>query len=187
MRFTFTPLAIPDVVQIEPGSAGDERGFLAETFRAGDFAAAGIREPFVQENHARSSRGVLRGLHFQKPPRSQGKLVRCVRGRVYDVAVDLRRGSAHYGRWVGLELTEDNRRMIYIPPGFAHGFQVLSESADVLYKMTEYYSPAHEAGIRWDDPELAIAWPDREPILSPKDGTLPRLKDAPDVGFRVPA
>lgn len=177
MEFAFASLDIPGLLEIEHQRAGDGRGFFAETFREGVFARAGI-PPLVQENHSRSGRGVVRGLHYQLNPKAQGKLVRCSRGAILDVAVDLRKASPAYGRWAARELSEENRRMLWIPPGFAHGFYVLTETADVLYKQSEYYSPEHERGIRWDDPDLAIPWPGRSPALSPKDAAYPFLKQA---------
>jgi len=164
--------SIPDVVLIEPKVFGDSRGFFYESFNQQAFqAATGVQCDFVQDNHSRSSQGVLRGLHYQLPPRSQGKLVRVVRGAVFDVAVDIRKGSPTFGQWVGALLTEDNHRQLWVPPGLAHGFLVLSESADFLYKTTDYYSPEHERCIRWDDPQLAIVWPAVEAAiqLSAKD------------------
>ena len=164
--------SIPDVVLIEPKVFGDSRGFFYESFNQQAFrAATGVLCDFVQDNHSRSSQGVLRGLHYQLPPRAQGKLVRVVRGAVFDVAVDIRKGSPTFGQWVGALLTEDNHRELWVPPGLAHGFLVLSESADFLYKTTDYYSPEHERCIRWDDPQLAIAWPSVEAAiqLSAKD------------------
>lgn len=164
--------SIPDVVLIEPKVFGDSRGFFYESFNQQAFrAATGVQCDFVQDNHSRSSQGVLRGLHYQLPPRAQGKLVRVVRGAVFDVAVDIRKGSPTFGQWVGALLTEDNHRELWVPPGLAHGFLVLSESADFLYKTTDYYSPEHERCIRWDDPQLAIAWPSVEAAiqLSAKD------------------
>ena len=164
--------SIPDVVLIEPKVFGDSRGFFYESFNQQAFnEATGTNHAFVQDNHSRSSKGVLRGLHYQLPPRAQGKLVRVVRGAVFDVAVDIRKGSPTFGKWVGALLTEDNHRQLWVPPGLAHGFLVLSESADFLYKTTDYYSPEHERCIRWDDPQLAIAWPSVEAAiqLSAKD------------------
>ena len=164
--------SIPDVVLLEPKVFGDSRGFFYESFNQQSFReATGVQCDFVQDNHSRSSQGVLRGLHYQLPPRAQGKLVRVVRGAVFDVAVDIRKGSPTFGQWVGALLTEDNHRQLWVPPGLAHGFLVLSESADFLYKTTDYYSPEHERCIRWDDPELAIAWPAVEAAiqLSAKD------------------
>ena len=170
-----TPLAIADVMLIEPKVFGDSRGFFYESFNQQAFdQATGVHLPFVQDNHSRSRRGVLRGLHYQLPPKAQGKLVRVVRGAVFDVAVDIRRDSPTYGQWVGVELSEENHRQLWIPPGLAHGFVVLSETADFLYKTTDTYSPAHERSIRWDDPAIGIEWPlaahgISEPLLSDKD------------------
>lgn len=161
---------IPDVLVLEPRVFEDERGFFLESWNAREFqSAVGFDVQFVQDNHSRSSCGVLRGLHYQiKQP--QGKLVRVVRGSVFDVAVDLRRSSAMFGRWFGTELSEHNHRQVWIPPGFAHGFVVLSESADCLYKTTDYYAPEHERCLIWSDPEIGIDWPlDREPVQSAKD------------------
>lgn len=167
-----TRLAIPDVVLIEPRVFGDARGFFYESFNAEAFrAATGIDLEFVQDNHSRSTKGVLRGLHYQLPPHAQGKLVRAVRGAVFDVAVDIRASSPSFGQWVGAELTEENHRQLWVPPGFAHGFLVLSETADFLYKTTEYYAATHERCIAWNDPTLAVHWPqsDGTPQLSGKD------------------
>jgi dTDP-4-dehydrorhamnose 3,5-epimerase len=166
MPFTFTHLAIPDVILIEPAIFRDERGFFMESYKYSDFVAFGIKEHFVQDNHSRSVKGVLRGLHYQKHPKAQGKLVRVVVGEVFDVGVDIRLGSPTYGKWVGEVLSAENKRMLYIPPGFAHGFCVLSDVADVLYKTTEEYAPEYDAGIIWNDPEIGIQWPIEHPILS---------------------
>ncbi len=171
MSLSVTPTALPEVLMLEPRVFGDPRGFFLESFNARRFAeATGLRPAFVQDNHSRSSQGVLRGLHYQlRQP--QGKLVRVVRGRVFDVAVDLRRSSPSFGRWAGVELSEDNHRQLWIPPGFAHGFLVLSEHADFLYKTTDYYAPEHERSLRWDDPTVGIDWPlaGLVPTLSAKD------------------
>lgn len=165
-----TPTAIPDLLLVEPKVFGDARGFFFESFNRKAFRdATGIDADFVQDNHSRSARGVLRGLHYQLR-QAQGKLVRVVRGSVYDVAVDVRKSSATFGRWVGLELSEENQRQLWIPPGFAHGFLVLSDAADFLYKTTDYYAPEHERCIAWNDPTLAIDWPlDGRPQVSAKD------------------
>ena len=165
-----TRLAIPDVVLIEPKVFGDARGFFFESFNQKAFnEATGTNHAFVQDNHSRSSQGVLRGLHYQIQ-QPQGKLVRVARGRVWDVAVDIRKSSPTFGQWVGAELSEDNQYQLWVPPGFAHGFVVLSESADFLYKTTDYYAPEHERCIAWNDPQLAIAWPIAgAPSLSAKD------------------
>jgi dTDP-4-dehydrorhamnose 3,5-epimerase len=178
MPFTFTPLAIPDVTLVEARAFGDDRGFFLESFKRSDFAARGLPEAFVQANHSRSTRGVLRGLHYQLQPMAQGKLVCAVRGAVFDVAVDIRRGSPTYGRWVGALLSDENHRLLYVPPGFAHGFCVLSDEADVLYQVTAEYSPEHDRGILWNDPAIGVEWPLAEPRLSPKDARQPLLADA---------
>ena len=176
-----TPLAIPEVMLIEPKVFGDDRGFFLESFNQQVFnQATGTDYSFVQDNHSRSKKGVLRGLHYQLPPHAQGKLVRVVRGAVFDVAVDVRRGSPTFGQWVGAELTEDNHRQLWLPPGFAHGFLVLSDSADFLYKATAYYAPQSDRGIAWNDPAIGIQWPqlDVELSLSDKDLKQPLLADA---------
>ena len=165
-----TPTAIPDVLIIEPKVFGDERGLFYESFNQKVFnEVAGLNSSFVQDNHSRSAKGVLRGLHYQiRLP--QGKLVRVVRGAVFDVAVDIRKDSPTFSKWVGIELSEDNCKQLWVPPGFAHGFVVLSDSADFLYKTTEYYTPQHECCIAWNDPEIGIRWPlTCEPNLSKKD------------------
>ncbi|KIZ37777.1 dTDP-4-dehydrorhamnose 3,5-epimerase [Stutzerimonas stutzeri] len=170
---------IPDVLIIEPRVFGDERGFFYESFNAAAFkAATGLERQFVQDNHSKSQRGVLRGLHYQIQ-QPQGKLVRVVAGEVFDVAVDLRRSSPSFGRWVGTRLSAQNQRQLWIPEGFAHGFVVLSESAEFLYKTTDYYAPEHERSLLWNDPQLAIEWPiDEPPQLSAKDQAGKRLSDA---------
>jgi dTDP-4-dehydrorhamnose 3,5-epimerase len=175
----FTRMAIPDLVLIEPRVFGDDRGFFYESFNRKAFAEGIGSDPeFVQDNHSRSVRGVLRGLHYQVQ-QAQGKLVRVVQGRVYDVAVDLRRASPHFGKWVGVELSADNKRMFWVPAGFAHGFVVLSDTAEFLYKTTDYYAPAHERSILWNDPQIGIEWPiDFEPTLSKKDAVGSLLRDA---------
>jgi dTDP-4-dehydrorhamnose 3,5-epimerase len=168
------------LVLVEPTVHGDERGFLVETFSARDWAEAGIDADFVQDNHSRSSEGILRGLHFQTDP-GQAKLVRCVRGRIWDVAVDLRRDSPTFGRWEGHELDDAGHRQLFVPVGFAHGFCVLSEVADVHYKVSSYYDPETEAGIAWDDPDVAIEWPIADPQVSERDAAAPRLADVADT------
>lgn len=173
-----TKTELPGVLLVEPKLFGDARGFFVETFHAERYASVGIPGPFVQDNLSRSARGALRGLHFQEPF-PQGKLVQVLRGAVWDVAVDVRRGSPHFGAWVGLELSEDNHRQLWIPSGFAHGFCVLSEVADFFYKCTSRYVPDAERAIRWNDPELAIRWPIQAPLLSAKDAAAPMLADAP--------
>ena len=169
---------IPDVRIVEPRVFGDARGFFMESWNARALRDAGIDATFVQDNHSRSRRGVLRGLHYQVE-HAQGKLVRVVVGEVFDVAVDLRRSSPTFGRWVGVMLSEDNRRMLWVPAGFAHGFVVLSESADFLYKTTDYYHPEHERTLLWNDPAVGIVWPlDAEPQLAAKDAAGKRLAEA---------
>ena len=166
-----TRLRIPEVVLIEPKVFGDARGFFYESFNQSAFnEATGTAHAFVQDNHSRSAKGVLRGLHYQIE-QAQGKLVRVVQGAVFDVAVDIRQSSPTFGQWVGAELSADNHRQLWVPPGFAHGFLVLSDSAEFLYKTTDYYAPQHECCIAWNDPDLAIAWPDigMAPLLSAKD------------------
>lgn len=162
---------IPDVKIIEPKVFGDERGFFFESFNQQQFeAVVGYPVNFVQDNHSKSSKGVLRGLHYQLPPHAQGKLVRCVVGEVFDVAVDIRKSSPTFGQWVGVHLSAENKRQLWIPEGFAHGFVTLSETAEFLYKTTNYYAPQNEGAIRWDDPEVGIEWPNiEEPSLSTKD------------------
>ena len=175
-----TRLAIPDVVLIEPKVFGDARGFFFESFNQRAFnEATGTNHHFVQDNHSRSTKGVLRGLHYQIQ-QPQGKLVRVVQGAVFDVAVDIRKSSATFGQWVGVELSAENHRQLWVPPGFAHGFVVLSDTADFLYKTTDYYAPQYERCIAWNDPTLAIAWPDlgMRPTLSAKDGAGKLLQQA---------
>lgn len=179
MKVTSTEL--PEVLLIEPVVHGDARGFFMESFNQRAFdAAVGSHVEFVQDNHSRSARGVLRGLHYQLPPHAQGKLVRVTRGTVFDVAVDVRRSSPRFGRWAGVELSGDNHRQLWIPPGFAHGFLVLSDEADFLYKTTDYYAPECEAAVRWDDPSVAVAWPEAggAPQVSAKDAVAPLLHDS---------
>lgn len=170
---------IPDVIVLEPAVFGDDRGFFLESYNQRVLSDQGIGRTFVQDNHSRSCRGVLRGLHYQlKQP--QGKLIRVVAGSIWDVAVDIRRSSPTFGQWTGQELTAENKRILWIPEGFAHGFVVLSESADVLYKASDFYAPAHERSLLWNDPALNIAWPsDIDPILSAKDKAGLLLRDAP--------
>ncbi|WP_257455746.1 dTDP-4-dehydrorhamnose 3,5-epimerase [Archangium lipolyticum] len=169
---------LPGVLLLEPRAFEDARGVFMEVFHAGRYAEVGIRAAFVQDNLSRSVKGTLRGLHFQEP-HGQGKLVQVLSGTVYDVVVDIRRGSPAFGRWLGLELSAENRRQLWIPPGFAHGFCVLSERADFFYKCTDVYVPTADRGLLWNDPDLAIPWPVTSPLLSPKDAAAPRLKDAP--------
>ncbi|MGI9538612.1 MAG: dTDP-4-dehydrorhamnose 3,5-epimerase [Miltoncostaeaceae bacterium] len=170
---------LPGLVLIEPTVHGDERGFFVETFRASALHEAGVREEWLQDNHSRSGRGVLRGMHFQLPP-GQAKLVRCARGEVLDVAVDIRRGSPTFGQWEAFELTDRNARMIYVPVGFAHGFCVVSEVADVVYKCSNYYVADIESGFAFDDPDVGIEWPDVELIVSDRDRQAPLLDEIAD-------
>ena len=176
-KFTFIETEVPGMLIIEPTVFGDSRGFFMETYHKEEFAAAGLTAEFVQDNHSLSGKGVLRGLHFQKE-RTQGKLVRVVRGRVFDVGVDLRPGSPYFGRWAGVELNDENKRQLWVPPGFAHGFLVLSEEAEFTYKCTDLYFPAAEGGVRYDDPDVGIRWPELDvPFqLSGKDEALPGLR-----------
>lgn len=176
----FLPTAIPEVIVVEPVVYGDERGFFMETWHQERFKAGGINAHFVQDNHSRSRKEILRGVHYQIE-QPQGKLVRVVTGRVFDVAVDLRHSSSSFGQWVGVELSDDNHRMLWVPPGFGHGFYVLSEQADFVYKCTDYYAPEHERCIRWDDPDLGIDWPIPDysrPLVSEKDAAGRRLPEA---------
>jgi dTDP-4-dehydrorhamnose 3,5-epimerase len=168
------PTEIPDLILIEPDVHGDERGFFVETFRQSWAEELGVEFDFVQENHSRSSGRVLRGIHLQQ---GQLKLVRCARGRIWDVAVDLRPGSPTYRRWEGYELDDERHRQMLIPGGFGHGFCVLSDDADVAYKLSSYYDPEKESGVAWDDPEIGIEWPISDPILSERDRAAPRLAE----------
>ena len=174
MSFRRLPTEIDGVVLIEPTVRGDERGFFVETFRANAMPGLGIDVEFVQDNHSRSNVRVLRGIHMQ---RGQAKLVRCPRGRIFDVAVDLRPDSPTYRRWEGYELDDVDHRQLFIPDGFGHGFCVLSDSADVLYRVSSYYDPELESAIAWDDPEIAVDWPVRDPVLSDRDRNAPRLAE----------
>jgi len=176
MPSTFESTALAGVIIIVPKLFGDARGFLMETFKRSEFEAAGLPVTLVQENHSLSSAGTLRGLHYQRDPKAQGKLVRVIRGEIFDVAVDIRSGSPTYSQWVGVALSDSNRKSIYIPPGFAHGFCVVSPEAEVIYKTTEEYAPDHEHGIRWDDPALGITWPVTSPNLSERDKHWPPFK-----------
>jgi len=178
MPFTFKSLDIPDLVLIEPKVFGDERGFFMEIYKRSDFKMHGIKDDFLQDNHSRSVKGVLRGLHYQIEPKAQGKLIRVIKGVIFDVAVDIRKGSPYYGKWVAKELSEENRLMLWIPPGFAHGFLTLSDSAEIIYKTTEEYAPELERGIIWNDPQIGIEWPLEKPVLSERDKALPTLKYA---------
>jgi dTDP-4-dehydrorhamnose 3,5-epimerase len=179
MPYTVTPTAIPDVLILQPKAFGDARGFFYESFNARDFAeATGLDVSFVQDNHSKSAKGVLRGLHYQIQ-HAQGKLVRVVQGDVFDVAVDLRKRSATFGQWVGVHLSAENHRQLWVPPGFAHGFVVLSESAEFLYKTTDYWYPEHERSLLWNDPAVGIDWPlDGQPLLAAKDAAGKLLAQA---------
>jgi len=178
MPFSFNRLNIPDVILIKPKVINDARGFFIETYKMPDFIDAGITDDFVQDNHSRSTKGVLRGLHYQEPPFAQAKLIRVVKGEIFDVAVDIRKGSPTYGRWVSEVLSEENKSMLYIPEGFTHGFCILSEVADVVYKASRIYSPQAEAGILWSDEDLNISWPMEKTVVSEKDKRWPSLSDA---------
>lgn len=178
MSFTFKRLNIPEIILIEAKSFSDDRGFFLESFKESIFIENGINTRFVQDNYSRSIKGVLRGLHYQKDPKAQAKLVITIRGKIFDVAVDIRKDSPTYRKWIGEILSEQNHKLLYIPEGFAHGFCVLSDEADILYKVNQEYSPEHDRGIFWNDPELDIKWPADKPIVSKKDLQLPHLKNA---------
>lgn len=178
MPFDFIPQKIEQVILVKPEIYRDRRGFFMETFKTSEFRAAGIKAEFVQDNQSHSVKGVLRGLHYQLPPAAQAKLVRCLAGKIFDVAVDIRKKSTTFGQWVGAELSAETGEMLFIPEGFAHGFLTLSETADVLYKVSGNYSPQHERGIIWNDPHIGINWPERDVLLSEKDKVHPGLKDA---------
>ena len=178
MPFRFQRLDIPDIVLIEPKAFGDQRGFFMETYKRSEFAANGIPCEFVQDNYSHSIQGVLRGLHYQRPPAAQGKLVMALAGEVFDVAVDIRTGSPTYGQWVSAVLSSENLQMLYIPVGFAHGFCALSDEASFVYKVTAEYNSELDSGILWNDPVIGIKWPVPKPKLSPKDARLPPLREA---------
>lgn len=177
MSYTFTPYKLDGLLLVEGKSFPDERGFFMESYRVQDFAGQPI-PPLIQDNLSRSTKGVVRGLHFQKNPSPLGKLIRCVRGRIFDVAVDVRKTSPTYGKWASIELSDEDNKMLWVPSGFAHGFQALSDVADVLYKQTGYWSPKDDAGLIWNDPSIGVAWPLKDALLSPKDARLPCLKEA---------
>ena len=178
MAFEFKKLSIPDVILVEPKVFADERGFFLESYKKSEFYANGITIEFNQDNHSKSTKGVLRGLHYQLPPKAQAKLVRCVQGEIFDVAVDIRKNSPTFGKWVGEKLSAENKKMLFIPEGFAHGFVVLSETAELLYKASNEYSKEHDRGVFWNDPAISVEWGiDFEPILSEKDKHQPLLKD----------
>lgn len=176
MPFSFRRLEIPDVLLITPNIFEDERGFFMETYKLSEFKKLGVEYNFVQENFAKSKKNVLRGLHYQLEPKSQGKLVRCVRGKVWDVAVDIRKGSPWYGKWVKVEMSEENKNILWVPRGFAHGYVSVEEDSEILYLTTEEYAPQFERGILWNDPTLKIDWGVDSPIVSQKDGKLPLLE-----------
>lgn len=174
-----TPTSLPGVLLLEPKVFGDARGFFLESYNARTFESlTGCREPFVQDNHSRSGKNVLRGLHYQLPPKAQGKLVRVTAGEILDVAVDIRRSSTTFGQWAAVKLSAETQQQLWVPPGFAHGFVVLSDVAEVIYKVTEYYAPDRDRCIRWDDPDLAIGWNVTAPLLSTKDAAGLRFRDA---------
>ncbi|HNW44021.1 MAG TPA: dTDP-4-dehydrorhamnose 3,5-epimerase [Elusimicrobiales bacterium] len=177
MKFTFKKTPLPGLLLVQPEIGSDGRGTFSERYKMSEFRKAGIKDVFVQENLSVSRKGVLRGLHFQRPPHAQAKLVRCGRGRIFDVAADLRPGSKTFGRSFGVELSGETGLMLYIPAGFAHGFYALTGEAEVSYKCSKEYAPSHDGGVRWDDPELAVKWPAGKRLLSPKDLALPLLKD----------
>ena len=182
MPFDFKKLSIKDVILVTPRVFEDERGFFQETYKKSDFYANGIDVEFNQDNHSKSTKGVLRGLHYQMTPKAQAKLVRCVQGEIFDVAVDLRKNSPTFGKWVGEKLSAENKNMLFIPEGFAHGFVVLSETAELVYKASNEFSKEHDRGILWNDPKIGINWGiDIEPILSDKDKKQPKLEEAKDL------
>ncbi len=178
MPFTFKKLEIPEVILIEAKAFSDDRGFFMESYQDSSFTENGIDDKFIQDNFSHSTKGVLRGLHYQKDPKSQAKLVTALRGEIFDVGVDMRKGSPTYGNWVGEVLSEQNHRLLYVPEGFAHGFLVLSNEADILYKVNAEYSPENERGIIWNDPEVNIKWPMEKPIVKDIDSQQPLLKNA---------
>jgi len=184
MPFEFIKAEIPEVLIVKPKVFSDDRGFFLEFYKESDFKSAGIDERFVQDNHSKSVKGVLRGLHYQLNPKAQGKLVRCIKGKIFDVAVDIRKGSPTFGKYIAVELSEENKLMLWIPRGFAHGFLTLSEEAEIIYKVSSSeYSPEYDRSIRWNDPDINIDWPiSGEPILSEKDQKAPLLKNA-EINF----
>ena len=177
MPFTFKRLSIPDVILVEPSSFSDDRGFFFESFKESDFFSNGIDKNFVQDNFSHSVNGVIRGLHFQKAPKAQAKLVTALKGKIFDVAVDIRKNSPTYGKWVSEILSDDTHNLLYVPEGFAHGFCVISDEADVQYKVSNEYSQEHERSIIWNDPKLNIEWPIKKPIISNKDNKLSLLEN----------
>ncbi len=182
MPFEFKKLDIKNVQLIIPKVFNDDRGFFLESFKETDFIENGITDDFKQDNHSKSSKGVLRGLHYQIEPKAQAKIVRCIKGKIYDIAVDIRKDSPTFTKWVGAELSEENKHMLYIPEGFAHGFVVLSDTAEIIYKASNEYSKEYDRGIRWNDPDINVNWNiDFEPILSEKDKNQPFLKDVKEL------
>ena len=182
MPFEFKKLEIQDVILIEPSVFGDERGFFIETFKESEFQTNGIKVKFNQDNHSSSTKGVLRGLHYQSYPKAQAKLIHCIEGEVFDVAVDIRKNSQTFGQWIGVKLSAENKKMLFIPEGFAHGFVVLSENAQLVYKTSNEYSKEHDRGIAWNDPDINVNWGiDFEPILSEKDKIQPLLKEIKEL------
>ena len=178
MPFTFKKLNIPEVILVEAKAFSDDRGFFMESYQESNFVENGIDDKFVQDNFSHSTKGVLRGLHYQKNPKAQAKLVTALRGEIFDVGVDIRKDSPTYGKWVGEILSEQNHRLLLVPEGFAHGFLVLSDEADILYKVNEEYSPENERGILWNDPDIGIKWPMENPLVKDVDTKQPLLKDA---------
>ena len=178
MLFTFQRLEIPDVILITPKVFGDDRGFFMETYKDSEFKANGIRHLFPQDNHSKSKKDVVRGLHYQLSPDEQGKLVRVTKGSLFDVAVDIRKGSPYFGKWVSAILSAENKQMLWIPPGFAHGVCVLEDDTELIYKVTKEYSAKNDRGLLWNDPKVGIKWPVKNPVLSEKDQKQPLLKDA---------
>lgn len=181
MPFDFEKLRIQDIILVKPRVFGDNRGFFMESYKQSEFLEAGINEVFIQDNHSKSTKGVLRGLHYQLKPFCQAKLVRCTKGKIFDVAVDIRKGSNTFGEWIGVELSEENKQILYIPEGFAHGFVVLSDEAELIYKTNNEYSFEHDRGLMWNDKDININWGlDIDPIISDKDKIQPNLKDLKD-------
>lgn len=181
MVFKFKRLEIQDIILVEPKLFFDDRGFFLESFKESEFISNGIDKKFVQDNFSHSVYGVIRGLHYQKNPKAQAKLVTILKGKIFDVAVDVRKNSPTFGKWVGEIISEDDHKLLYIPEGFAHGFCVLSEYADVHYKVSNEYSPEHENGIIWNDPKINILWPIKNPIISNKDNELPTLENSESI------
>ncbi|MGL4610752.1 MAG: dTDP-4-dehydrorhamnose 3,5-epimerase [Trueperaceae bacterium] len=182
MAFIFEPQQIPEVILVKPKALGDARGFFKEHYKHSEFMAGDIPDLFIQDNHSRSAKNILRGLHYQKLPKPQAKLVSVIRGKILDVAVDIRKGSPNFGQYVAVELSDENHHQLYVPVGFAHGFAVLSDSADVFYKVNGEYSAEHDRGVLWNDPDIGIPWQIDQPLLSNKDQLQPLLVEA-DINF----